>query len=380
VTGHDDTLSLARDLLARPSVTPSDGGCTDLVAARLTALGFRCERFDRGPVTNLWARRGTSSPLVCFAGHTDVVPPGPVAAWTSDPFVPVERDGNLYARGAADMKGPLAAAVTAVERVARRVSDDAGSIALLLTSDEEGDAVDGTAAVVEALRARGEHIDYCVVAEATSTAQLGDGMKNGRRGSLSGTLTVLGVQGHVAYPSLGRNPIHLAAPALAELVATTWDHGNEHFPPTSFQISNVHAGTGATNVIPGSMTVQFNFRFSPASTADALTARVREVLDRHGVPYELHWVLSGQPFLTPRGRLTDVVSHAVRAVTGITPELSTSGGISDARFIAAIAGEVVEFGPVNASIHKTDEHVRIADLGPLSTIYEQVLEELLTCR
>ncbi|MCC7009952.1 MAG: succinyl-diaminopimelate desuccinylase [Acidobacteria bacterium] len=372
-----DTLALAIDLLGRASITPADAGCADLIASRLAAAGFTCERLDRGGVTNLWARRGAGRPLVCFAGHTDVVPPGPLDRWTSEPFRPTERDGLLYARGASDMKGPLAAAVTAIERFVSRHRAAGGSIALLTTSDEEGDAVDGTAAVVDALRSRREHIDHCIVVEPSSTERLGDTIKHGRRGSLSGALTVRGVQCHIAYPHLGRNPVHLAAEAIAELVSAEWDHGDEDFPPTSFQISNVHAGTGATNVVPGTMSVLFNFRFSPASTAEALQGRVRETLDRHGLDYDLEWTLSGTPFLTRRGTLTSVVSEVIGEITGVTPVLSTGGGTSDARFLAAIAGEIVEFGPSSASIHKVDEHIRIGDLDPLSAIYERVLERLL---
>jgi len=376
-TVHESTLALAKDLLSRRSLTPDDGGCVEVLAARLRALGFVCERMDRNGVSNLWARRGVVAPLVCFAGHVDVVPSGPVEQWTSDPFTPTEREGDLFARGAVDMKGPLAAATTAIERVVTRHRDHAGSIALLLTSDEEGAAVDGTVVVVDALKARGEVIDQCLVVESTSTERLGDGIRNGRRGSLNGALTVRGQQCHIAYPHLGRNPVHLAAPALAELAATQWDTGNEYFPPTSFQISNIHAGTGANNVIPGAMNVLFNFRFAPVSTVDALKSRVVEILDRHNLDYALEWSVSGLPFLTPRGPLVAVVSEAIRSVTGMSPELSTGGGTSDARFIAAIAREVLEFGPVNESMHKVNEHIRIADLEPLSRIYEHTLERLL---
>jgi len=374
---HDATLALAKDLLSRRSLTPDDGGCVEMLSARLKALGFSCERMDRNGVINLWARRGRSSPLVCFAGHVDVVPAGPVEQWVSDPFTPTERDGKLFARGATDMKGPLAAAVTAVERVAARCPEHPGSIALLITSDEEGAAVDGTVAVVDALKARGEFIDQCLVVESTSIERLGDGIKNGRRGSLNGTLTVRGLQSHIAYPQLGRNPIHLAAPALHELVSEQWDAGNEYFPPTSFQISNIHAGTGANNVVPGAMSVLFNFRFAPVSTADTLKARVVEILDRHRLDYAIEWSVSGLPFLTPSGPLVAVVSDAIRAVTGVAPELSTGGGTSDARFIATVAREVLEFGPLNHSMHQVNEHIRIADLEPLSRIYEHTLEQLL---
>lgn len=373
----DPTLELARELLARPSITPDDGGCLGVVGARLSSAGFRCERIDRGGVKNLWARRGRGAPLVCLAGHVDVVPPGPVEQWTTDPFTPSERDGNLYARGASDMKGPLAAAVTAAERVVASHANHPGSIAFLLTSDEEGAATDGTVAVVEALAARGESIDACLVVEATSIERLGDELKNGRRGSLHGVLTVQGVQGHIAYPHLGRNPVHAAAGALAELVSARWDDGDEYFPETSFQVSNIHAGTGADNVIPGRLSVVFNFRFAPVSTVESLQARVVEVLERHRLDYTLDWRVSGRPFLTPRGALVEVVSDVVRGVTGLQPRLSTAGGTSDARFIAPIAREVIEFGPVNASIHQVDEHIRIADLATLSEIYGQVLRRLL---
>lgn len=370
------TLELARQLIARRSVTPEDAGCLDLVAERLSPLGFRLERMDRNGVCNLWARLGTEEPLLCFAGHTDVVPPGPREAWRSDPFAPEERDGMLYGRGAADMKSSIAAFVTAVERFVaggrRR-----GSVALLLTSDEEGKAVDGTVRVVEALAARGEKPDFCIVGEPTSVARLGDTIKNGRRGSLSGRLLVKGVQGHVAYPHLAKNPVHTVAPALAELAATVWDQGNEYFPPTTWQVSNMHAGTGADNVIPGSAEILFNFRFSTASTPDGLKKRVHEILDRHGVDYELEWTLSGKPYLTPRGCLVEAVSAAIRAETGGDAELSTSGGTSDGRFIADICPEVIELGPSNATIHKLNECVPVADVEALSRIYERVLAALL---
>ena len=417
-----DVLALARQLIERPSVTPDDAGCLDLIAARLAPLGFVCERIDAGGVANLWARRdpagGGSKRLVCFAGHTDVVPPGDAAMWASPPFAPTERDGKLYGRGAADMKSSLAAALVACERLfggdrrpatrplaaegnprsggeapasgMRRGDPDgpagnrrpattvvSNAMAFLLTSDEEGDAINGTIRVVEALSARGVRLDACIVGEPTSTAQLGDTIKNGRRGSLSGTLLVHGVQGHVAYPHLARNPIHLAAPALAELAATHWDAGNAHFPPTSFQISNAHAGTGATNVVPGRFELAFNFRFSTASTVDALQSRVHEILDRHGLHYDLHWTLGGKPFLTEPGTLSTALAEAIREVTGIETALSTTGGTSDGRFIAGICDQVVEFGPVNASIHKVDEHVALADLEPLAAIYERAFARLL---
>ena len=368
---HADTLHLARQLIACRSITPADAGCLELVDARLAAAGFSCERLDRGPVSNLWARRGSSRPLVCLAGHIDVVPPGPVEQWTSDPFTPTERDGLLYGRGAADMKAPVAAMVTAAERVARVT--DKGSIAILLTSDEEGDAVHGTAAVVSMLAARGEAIDACIIGEPTSTERFGDTIKNGRRGSLNGRLRVIGQQCHIAYPERGRNPIHDAARALDTLISTEWDRGNEYFQPTSFQISNIHAGTGASNVIPGTLEMAFNFRFSPESSASALQARVRDILDRHHLQFELQWTLIGEPFLTPRGPLVDALTSAVETVAGVRPELSTTGGTSDGRFLARLAREVLEFGPLNDSIHKIDEHVRIADLEPLSLIYERTI-------
>lgn len=373
-------LDLAKALIARRSITTEDAGCLDLVASRLAPLGFVCERMDsRGPtghVANLWARIGTQKPLVVFAGHTDVVPPGPIEKWQSDPFVPTERDGKLFGRGAADMKTSVAAAVVAAERLL--ASDPIrGSLAFLLTSDEEGEATDGTLKVVETLKARGETLDYCIVGEPTSVNRQGDTIKNGRRGSLSGKLLIRGLQGHVAYPEKVKNPIHLAAPALAELATTRWDDGNEFFPPTSFQISNIHAGTGATNVVPGTCEVLFNFRFSTASTADGLQHRVHAILDRHGLEYDLAWTLGGRPFLTTPGRLVDALVAAIRAETGIAPELSTSGGTSDGRFIAEICPEVVEFGPINATIHKIDECVPLADIEPLARIYEATFRKLL---
>ena len=367
-----DTLELARQLIARRSITPADDGCLGLLASRLSGAGFRCERLDRGSVGNLWARRGSSGPLVCLAGHVDVVPPGPVDEWTSDPFTPTERDGFLYGRGAADMKASVAAMVTAAERAARS-ANERGSVAVLLTSDEEGDAVDGTAAAVAALEARGETIAACILGEPTSTERFGDTIKNGRRGSLNGRLRVRGEQCHIAYPERGRNPIHDAARALDALVSTEWDRGNEYFQPTGFQISNIHAGTGANNVIPGTLEISFNFRFSPESSAPSLQARVRDLLDGHRLQFDLDWTLIGEPFLTPRGPLVDALAESVRSVTGVDPTLSTSGGTSDGRFLARLAREVVEFGPLNASIHKIDEHVRIADLAPLSTIYERTI-------
>jgi succinyl-diaminopimelate desuccinylase len=373
----DPTLELTKALIRLRSVTPQDAGCQRLLAQRLQAIGFAVEPMRFGEVDNLWARRGRNAPLVCFAGHTDVVPTGPLDQWHSDPFEPAERDGCLFGRGAADMKTSIAAFVTAVERFVRAHPQHPGSIALLITSDEEGIAVDGTVRVVEALRARGEQLDYCIVGEPTCTGALGDTIKNGRRGSLSGELTVRGSQGHVAYPHLACNPVHLAAPALAELVAVSWDEGNEYFPPTTFQISNIHAGTGATNVIPGELRVLFNFRFSTASTVDGLKARVHAVLDAAGLDYGIEWSLSGMPFLTRRGRLVQAISGAIEAHTGLTPELSTTGGTSDGRFIATLCPEVVEFGPVNATIHKLNERVALADVPRLSRIYEAALANLL---
>jgi succinyl-diaminopimelate desuccinylase len=376
-TSATAVFDLACELIRRPSVTPRDEGCLEVIASRLAAVGFACQRIDRNGVSNLWARRGNSGPVACFAGHTDVVPTGPLASWQSDPFVPTVRDGLLYGRGAADMKSSLAAFVVAAERFVAAHPTHAGSVAFLLTSDEEGDATDGTVAVVEALAARGERLDYCIVGEPTSVDASGDMIKNGRRGSLSGRLVVRGVQGHIAYPHLAQNPIHRFAPALAELAAERWDEGNEYFPPTSWQASNIHAGTGAGNVIPGSLEVLFNFRFSTASTVDGLKARVHAILDRHGLDYELHWTLGGRPFLTPRGRLVEVAREAVAAAFGCTPQLSCTGGTSDGRFIADICTEVVEFGPVNATIHKLNECVRIDDLEPLAQAYQGMLQGLL---
>ena len=371
------TLRLARELIARRSITPEDGGCQELIAQRIEPLGFKVERIRCGEVSNLWARRGSAAPLLCFAGHTDVVPTGPVNQWHSDPFVPTERDGMLYGRGAADMKTSIAAFVTAVEAYLRLRPRPRGSIALLITSDEEGVAVDGTVRVVERLKARGERIDYAIVGEPTAVDRLGDTIKNGRRGSLSATLRIKGVQGHVAYPHLARNPIHLAAPVLAELAAIEWDRGNEYFPPTTWQISNIHAGTGATNVIPGEMEVLFNHRFSTASTVDDLKRRVHAVLDGHLLDYDIEWVLSAAPFLTPRGDLVDKLSEAIRETVGIVPEVSTTGGTSDGRFIADICAQVVELGPLNASIHKLNEHIALDDIEALHAIYLRALEKLL---
>ncbi|HQR53460.1 MAG TPA: succinyl-diaminopimelate desuccinylase [Burkholderiales bacterium] len=374
------TLDLARTLIARPSVTPEDAGCQALIAARLEALGFAVEPMRFGEVDNLWARRGTSSPLVVFAGHTDVVPTGPREEWASDPFTPTIRNGWLYGRGAADMKSSIAAFTTAVERFVAEHARHRGSIAFLLTADEEGPAVDGTVRVVEALRARGERADWCIVGEPTAVSALGDTVKNGRRGSLSGRLTVRGVQGHVAYPHLARNPVHQAAPALAELAAMEWDRGNAFFPATTWQISNLRAGTGAGNVIPGRLDVEFNFRFSTASTVEGLESRVRAILDRHGLEYDLDWTVGAEPYLTAAGPLVDAVSSAVERVTGARPELSTTGGTSDGRFLAKWSPEVIEIGPVNATIHKIDECVRLDEIERLHGIYYETLMNLLVRR
>jgi succinyl-diaminopimelate desuccinylase len=370
-------VALAKELIARRSVTPEDGGCQELLAARLARAGFRCEPMRFGEVTNLWARRGTASPVVCFAGHTDVVPTGPLSEWHSDPFVPTVRDGKLYGRGAADMKSSIAAFVVAAEMFVAERPGHSGSIALLLTSDEEGPALDGTVRVVEKLKSRNEMIDYCIVGEPTSVDALGDMLKNGRRGSLSGKLVARGIQGHVAYPHLVKNPVHLLAPALAELAKTQWDKGNESFPPTSFQVSNIHAGTGAANVVPGSVEVDFNFRFSTESTDASLKARVESILKKHGVEYSIDWVLGAKPFLSKRGRLARTMVEAGKKHTGHSAELSTTGGTSDARFIIDICPEVIELGPVNASIHKLDEHIELAELETLPRIYLDTLRALL---
>lgn len=378
--GQSATVELTRQLIARRSITPNDDGCQEILSTRLAALGFQVERLRFGQVDNLWARRGTNSPVVCLAGHTDVVPTGPVDQWRSDPFTPTLRDGFVYGRGAADMKTSLAAFVTAVERFVAERPAHAGSIALLITSDEEGAAVDGTLRVVETLQARGERIDYCIVGEPTSVQRLGDTIKNGRRGSLSGTLVVKGLQGHIAYPQLARNPIHLAAPALTQLAATRWDNGNEYFPATTWQISNIHAGTGASNVIPGELTVLFNFRFGTASTVEGLQRRLEAVLHDHELDYRLTWSLSAMPFLTPGGRLVEALNVAIRDVVGVQPELSTTGGTSDGRFIVTICPQVVEVGPINASIHQIDERIALDDMEALSRIYQRTLEELLDVR
>jgi succinyl-diaminopimelate desuccinylase len=371
------TLALAAKLIAQPSVTPEDRGCQQRIADLLAPLGFVCETIVSGAVTNLWARRGSASPVFVFAGHTDVVPTGPLQQWTSDPFEPSVRDGRLYGRGAADMKTSLAAMVVACQEFVARHPGHAGSIAFLLTSDEEGEAVDGTAVVCERLAARGERIDYCLVGEPTAVDSLGDTIKNGRRGSLSGHLVIQGVQGHIAYPQLANNPIHAAAPALAELVAQQWDAGNEFYSPTSWQVSNIVAGTGANNVIPGQLALDFNFRFSTASRPEDLQRRVHAILDRHDLQYTLDWTLSGLPFLTPRGPLVDAVAAAIRAETGLETALSTTGGTSDGRFIARICPQVIECGPPNASIHKIDEHVELRFIEPLKNIYRRTLEQLL---
>ena len=377
-------LQLTEQLIARRSVTPDDGGCEVLMAERLEALGFACETLVSGPddfrVTNLWAmRRGANAggKTLVFAGHTDVVPTGPLAAWRSDPFVPTHRDGRLYGRGAADMKTSLAAMVVAIEEFVAAHPRHGGSIAMLVTSDEEGPANDGTVKVCEWLQQRGERLDYCIVGEPTSVDTLGDMIKNGRRGSLSGKLRVLGVQGHIAYPQLAENPIHLAAPALAELTTIEWDRGNDYFPPTGWQVSNIHGGTGVGNVIPGELVIDFNFRFSTESTPESLKSRVHALLDSHGLRYELAWTLGGEPFLTPVGALSDALSQAIRSETGVATQLSTTGGTSDGRFIAKICPQVVEFGPLNASIHKIDEHVAVDAIEPLKNVYRRTMENLL---
>ncbi|MEO8938521.1 MAG: succinyl-diaminopimelate desuccinylase [Burkholderiaceae bacterium] len=372
------TVALARQLIELRSVTPSDGGCQQLIARRLAAIGFHCETIASGEVINLWARRGNARPVFVFAGHTDVVPTGPVERWNSDPFVATERDGWLYGRGAADMKTSIAAFVVAIEEFVAARPDHRGSIALLITSDEEGPALEGTVRVCEMLAARGEALDYCIVGEPSSSGRLGDTIKNGRRGTLSGRLTVIGIQGHIAYPHLARNPIHQAAQAVAALTDIEWDRGNRFFPPTSFQVSNLHAGTGATNVIPGDAVVDFNFRFSTESTVDALKQRVHATLDGLGIEYALRWTLSGLPFITSEGPLSEALSAAIRDVTGVETALSTTGGTSDGRFISALCPQTIEFGPVNATIHQIDERVAIADIAPLKDVYRKTLVALLT--
>ncbi|WP_448153047.1 succinyl-diaminopimelate desuccinylase [Castellaniella caeni] len=372
-----DVHALARALIARPSVTPDDAGCQALIAERLQPLGFACDPLSSGAVSNLWARRGSTAPLVVFAGHTDVVPAGPESAWPSPPFTPTEAEGHLVGRGAADMKTSLAAFVVAAEEFVAAHPDHAGSIALLLTSDEEGPATEGTVHVCRVLQTRGETLDYCIVGEPTSADTLGDTIKNGRRGSMSARLTVRGIQGHVAYPQLARNPIHQLAPALAELAATRWDEGNAYFPPTTFQASNLHAGTGAGNVIPGKAVLDCNFRFSTASTPEDLQARVAAILQRHGLEYDIRWTISGLPFLTPQGPLCAALQSAIAEETGVQAALSTTGGTSDGRFIARICPQVVEFGPLNRSIHQVGERIPLDTLVPLKNIYRKVLEKLL---
>ena len=372
------TLELAKALVARQSNTPDDAGCQAMMCARLAAMGFNIEDLKFGEVSNFWARRGTSSPVFAFAGHTDVVPSGPAADWQSPPFEPTITNGKLYGRGAADMKGSLAAMVTACERFVAQYPDHKGSIAFLITSDEEGPAHDGTVKVVQQLEARGEKMDMCLVGEPTSTNKVGDVIKNGRRGSLGCRLTIHGRQGHVAYPHLADNPVHRFAPAMAELTTEVWDNGNEFFPATAFQISNIHAGTGATNVIPGDLVIDFNFRFSTEVTDSQLRRRVENILNKHQLKYTIDWALSGQPFLTPKGQLVDAMKAAIKSVCGIDTELSTSGGTSDGRFIAPTGAQVVELGPLNATIHQIDEHVSVEELDQLSDIYEQILINLLT--
>ena len=372
------TLALTEELIALSSVTPEDKGCQARLIELLSPLGFICESIGSGGVTNLWARRGTAQPLLVFAGHTDVVPTGPLDQWTSPPFVPTHRDGKLFGRGAADMKTSIAAMVVAVEEFIAAHPQHAGSIGFLITSDEEGPATDGTVVVCNLLKARGEQLDYCIVGEPTATAQLGDTIKNGRRGSMSGKLTVKGIQGHIAYPQLAKNPIHCAAPAIAELVAEKWDDANEYYLPTSWQVSNIHGGAGVSNVIPGEVVIDFNFRFSTASTVESLQQRVHAILDKHGLEYDLKWVISGLPFLTPRGTLSDALCAAIKSETGLDTELSTTGGTSDGRFIARICPQVIELGPPNGSIHKIDEHIEVKYIDPLKNIYRRTLENLLT--
>lgn len=382
-TSNNAVLGLAREIIACPSITPDDQGAQQIIIQRLEKAGFQCETIilgpEQAPVTNLWAiRQGSKNDgkTLVFAGHTDVVAPGPISEWASDPFTPTERNGKLYGRGAADMKSSIAAFTVACEEFISQLPQHRHNIALLITSDEEGPSIDGTAKICEILQERGQRLDYCIVGEPSSTTRLGDMIKNGRRGSLGGELTVYGIQGHIAYPHLARNPIHLAAPALAELAQIQWDNGNEFFPPTSWQISNIHAGTGASNVIPGNIRIDFNFRFSTESTPASLKDRLVAVLEKHHLDYELKWTLSGMPFLTPVGSLVNAIQESIQAHTGITAELSTSGGTSDGRFIAAICPQVVEFGPVNESIHKVNEHITVADLEPLKNIYLDVLKRL----
>jgi succinyl-diaminopimelate desuccinylase len=371
------TLALTEQLIALDSVTPEDKGCQNTLIALLEPLGFICETIQSGDVTNLWARRGSAQPLLVFAGHTDVVPTGPVSQWQSNPFAPTHRDGKLFGRGAADMKTSIAAFIVAVEEFVASTPAHNGSIGLLITSDEEGPATDGTVVVCKLLQERGVQMDYCIVGEPTSSEVLGDMIKNGRRGTMSGKLVVKGIQGHIAYPHLAKNPIHLAAPAMAELSKEVWDEGNEYYLPTSWQMSNIHGGTGASNVIPGEVVIDFNFRFCTASTAEGLQARVKAILDNHGFDYDLKWTIGGHPFLTPKGTLSDALTLAIKDETGITTELSTTGGTSDGRFIAKICPQVVEFGPPNGSIHKIDEHIEVRYIDPLKNIYRRTLENLL---
>ena len=373
-----DVLALTQDLIARPSVTPDDAGCQAMISERLARAGFRCEQIDFGAVKNLWASHGEGGEVLCFLGHTDVVPPGPREAWASDPFTPTVRDGYLYGRGAADMKGSVAAFVLALEQFVAAHPDHPGTVALLLTSDEEGDAIDGVRKVAEHFRATGRRIDFCVTGEPSSKEVLGDLLRVGRRGTLSGTLTVQGIQGHVAYPEKARNPIHQAMPALAELAARAWDAGYPEFPASSFQISNIHAGTGANNVIPGHCEVLFNFRYNPGWSAEALEREVHAVLDRHGLQYDLRWHRGGEPFLTREGRLRAAVRSVLVEQCGTTPDENTGGGTSDARFIAPLGAEVVEVGPVNATIHKVDERVAVAELERLPALYRAIAERLLS--
>jgi succinyl-diaminopimelate desuccinylase len=373
----DETLALAKALIARRSITPEDDGCQQIILERLAPLGFKAETLRCNDVVNLWIRHGDAKPLVVLAGHTDVVPPGPLEKWHTDPFQPTERDGKLYGRGAADMKTSVAAFVTAAERFVAAHPSHRGSLALLITSDEEGASVDGTVRVVEELKRRGETIDYCIVGEPSSVERFGDTIKNGRRGSLTGRLVVQGIQGHVAYPQRVKNPVHLLAPAIAEMASTSWDQGNQYFPATTWQISNVHAGTGAQNITPPSVQVDFNFRFSTESTPESLQARVREILDRHQLDYAIEWVVGGKPFLTKRGRLVETLTSVVKKVSGVSPEINCTGGTSDGRFIIDICPEVAEFGPVNRSIHKVNEAVAIDEIGPLAEVYLKAVEELL---
>jgi succinyl-diaminopimelate desuccinylase len=377
-TSLSNTLELTQELISRQSVSPADGGCQVLMIERLQALGFEVESLRFGPVDNFWAKRGSGGPVFCFAGHTDVVPSGPVDEWHSDPFTPVVKDGVLYGRGAADMKSGLAAMLTASEEFVAKHPNHRGTLAFLITSDEEGPSVDGTRRVVEVLRERQERIDWCLVGEPSSERTLGDTIKIGRRGSLSGRLTVHGVQGHIAYPQSADNPVHALAPALAELTARTWDQGNEHFQPTTFQVSNISAGTGAPNVIPGELRARFNLRFSTVQTVEGLKTQVEEILNRHRVKYTLEWFISGQPFITEAGELSQAVTRAVQEQLNVVPKLSTGGGTSDGRFIAPMGAQVIELGVINESIHKVNESVKVADIDKLHAVYRRTLELLLT--